>query len=430
MRRARFGSDGGEFLFNRRYDLTVDRIRKRAAVRFRGPPPQDVNADRAHQDRCEDETGNRQANANPHDWWCLPSHLSKKAKSMQSKCLHARLTWRGVRRVCAEPLILGKTRFLRKRFGQRHQPACKPGSVGHHPNSEWCVTAIPLGQCLHIASSNLPGRRARHRSRGVIASRRTARVAVPIRSCSRCGLPCPIRCRTRGALLPHLFTLAAPPFRVGKRFVLCGTFPGVAPAGRYPAPYVDGDRTFLSDSLSTVAGAAVRPTDVLVMGAQVGRVKEFQGDNAGLRPAKINYSEHVVLRSADSTGCRRSSQSKGVTEMQYLLMIYQNEADYAKIDAAASKKMLEEYGSFTQSIIQSGNFKAGDRLQPTTTATTVRVRDGKALTTDGPFAETREQLGGYYLVEAKDLDAAIAIAARIPGARFGSIEVRPIWVYN
>ena len=72
--------------------------------------------------------------------------------------------------------------------------------------------------------------------------------------------------------------------------------------------------------------------------------------------------------------------------MQYLLMIYQNEADYAKIDAATSKKMLEEYGSFTQSIIQSGHFKAGDGLQPTTTATTVRVRDGKTLTTDGPFA--------------------------------------------
>ena len=116
--------------------------------------------------------------------------------------------------------------------------------------------------------------------------------------------------------------------------------------------------------------------------------------------------------------------------MQYLLMIYQNEADYGKIDAAASKKMLEEYGAFTQSIIQSGNFKAGDRLQPTTTATTVRVREGKTLTTDGPFAETREQLGGYYLVEAKDLDTALGIAARIPGATTGSIEVRPVMVYD
>jgi hypothetical protein len=117
-------------------------------------------------------------------------------------------------------------------------------------------------------------------------------------------------------------------------------------------------------------------------------------------------------------------------EMQYLLMIYKNEVEYAKMDAATEKEVTEEYGAFTQSIIQSGNFKAGDRLQDTHTATTVRVRDGKTLTTDGPFAETREQLGGYYLIEAKDLDAALAIAARIPTARVGSIEVRPIWVYN
>ena len=112
--------------------------------------------------------------------------------------------------------------------------------------------------------------------------------------------------------------------------------------------------------------------------------------------------------------------------MQYLLMIYQNEAEYGKMDAATGKKMLEEYGAFTQSIIQSGNFKAGDRLQDTHTATTVRVRDGKTLTTDGPFAETHEQLGGYYLIEARDLDEANAIAARIPSARLGTIEVRPV----
>jgi hypothetical protein len=116
--------------------------------------------------------------------------------------------------------------------------------------------------------------------------------------------------------------------------------------------------------------------------------------------------------------------------MQYLLMIYRSEAEAGKIDAAGRQKMTAEYGAFTQSIIQSGNFKAGDALQPTTTATTVRVRDGKTLTTDGPFAETREQLAGYYLVEARDLDAALAMAARIPGAKTGSIEVRPIRVYN
>jgi hypothetical protein len=116
--------------------------------------------------------------------------------------------------------------------------------------------------------------------------------------------------------------------------------------------------------------------------------------------------------------------------MQYLLMIYQNEAEYAKIDDATRQKMTAEYEAFTKSIVQSGNFKAGDRLRPVSTATTVRVRDGKTLTTDGPFAETREQLAGYYLVDAKDLDAALGIAARIPSARLGSIEVRPIWVYN
>ena len=116
--------------------------------------------------------------------------------------------------------------------------------------------------------------------------------------------------------------------------------------------------------------------------------------------------------------------------MQYLLLIYRNEAELGHMDAAARKKVTAEYGTFTQSIIQSGHFKAGDGLQPTSTATTVRVRDGKTLTTDGPFAETREQLAGYYLVEAKDLDTALAVAARIPGAKTGSVEVRPVMVYD
>jgi hypothetical protein len=116
--------------------------------------------------------------------------------------------------------------------------------------------------------------------------------------------------------------------------------------------------------------------------------------------------------------------------MQYLLMIYRNEAELGKLGAAERQQMMADYGAFTQSIVQSGHFKAGDGLQPTTTATTVRVRDGKMLTTDGPFAETREQLGGYYLIEAKDLDAALGIAARIPGAKTGSVEVRPIMIYN
>jgi hypothetical protein len=107
--------------------------------------------------------------------------------------------------------------------------------------------------------------------------------------------------------------------------------------------------------------------------------------------------------------------------MKYLLLIYDAEQGEER------DGILEAYGAFTRSIVESGHFKGADRLRPSSTATTVRVREGKALTTDGPFAETREQLGGYYLVEARDLDEATSIAARIPSAAYGSIEVRPIW---
>lgn len=113
--------------------------------------------------------------------------------------------------------------------------------------------------------------------------------------------------------------------------------------------------------------------------------------------------------------------------MQYLLMIYHPEVEETKLSEAEAAAMHAEYGQFTRSIKESGNYIGGNALQPTTAATTVRVRDGKTLTTDGPFAETREQLGGYYLVEAPHLDDAIAMAARIPGAKVGSIEVRPIF---
>ena len=114
--------------------------------------------------------------------------------------------------------------------------------------------------------------------------------------------------------------------------------------------------------------------------------------------------------------------------MQYMLLIYHNEKEAAAAQAKAPNVMHQEYGAFTQSIVKDGIFKAGDALQGTATATTVRVRNGKTMTTDGPFAETREQLSGYYLIEAKDLDQAIAIAARVPSAKFGSIEVRPVLV--
>jgi hypothetical protein len=113
--------------------------------------------------------------------------------------------------------------------------------------------------------------------------------------------------------------------------------------------------------------------------------------------------------------------------MQYLLMIYTNEKEETALGQAALCKVVQEYADYTKSIVQAGQFKGAERLRPVATASTVRVRDGKTLITDGPFAETREQLGGFYLVEAQNLDEALALAARIPSARHGSIEVRPIW---
>jgi hypothetical protein len=107
--------------------------------------------------------------------------------------------------------------------------------------------------------------------------------------------------------------------------------------------------------------------------------------------------------------------------MQYLLLIYENEKRFAKGFDDGEMKEYHAFGKEFGAVIKGGN-----ALQPTSKATTVRVRDGKRLTTDGPFAETKEQLGGFYLVEAPDLDKAIEIAGKIPGARFGSIEVRPI----
>ena len=112
--------------------------------------------------------------------------------------------------------------------------------------------------------------------------------------------------------------------------------------------------------------------------------------------------------------------------MQYLLLIYENEQEFGALPEAEQGRVFGEYMDYSKSIRKSGHYVGGQALQPTTSATTVRVKNGKTLTTDGPFAETREQLGGYYLVEAKDLDEAIKLAARIPGAKTGSVEVRPI----
>jgi hypothetical protein len=113
--------------------------------------------------------------------------------------------------------------------------------------------------------------------------------------------------------------------------------------------------------------------------------------------------------------------------MRYLLMICTDEhTDQALSDAEAGARFAE-YGAWMEEMGGRGILQGGERLRPTTDATTVRVREGESLTSDGPFAETKEQIGGFYLVDCKDLDEAIEVAGKLPGAREGAIEVRPIW---
>ena len=111
--------------------------------------------------------------------------------------------------------------------------------------------------------------------------------------------------------------------------------------------------------------------------------------------------------------------------MQYILLIYGSENGNPGGDV--EQDVLTRYGAFTEEVRDRGKLVAADRLQPTSTATTVRIRDGETLVTDGPFAETKEQLGGFYLLDCENLDEALAYAQKIPAAEFGSIEVRPIW---
>ncbi len=113
--------------------------------------------------------------------------------------------------------------------------------------------------------------------------------------------------------------------------------------------------------------------------------------------------------------------------MKYLLMIYANEAAQQAASKADSEQMHAAYGAYTQALIKAGAMAGGERLRPTNTATTVRIAGGKTKVVNGPYAETKEQLGGYYMIEAADLDAAIAWAARCPAASHGAVEVRPIW---
>jgi hypothetical protein len=112
--------------------------------------------------------------------------------------------------------------------------------------------------------------------------------------------------------------------------------------------------------------------------------------------------------------------------MKYLCLIYDDEKLFATTPKPEMDKMMSEYRAFGESIRKSGHHIAGYQLQPIDTATTLRSRNGKVSTTDGPFAETKEQLGGFYLIEAKDLNDALQVASRIPSVKTGSIEVRPI----
>jgi hypothetical protein len=112
--------------------------------------------------------------------------------------------------------------------------------------------------------------------------------------------------------------------------------------------------------------------------------------------------------------------------MKYLCLIYDDEKQMEGMPTDESDAFMGEYFAFTQGIQESGHFIAGEALHPVHTATTLRIRNGQTSTTDGPFAETKEQLGGFYLIEARDLNEAIQVAAKIPSARTGSIEVRPV----
>jgi hypothetical protein len=116
--------------------------------------------------------------------------------------------------------------------------------------------------------------------------------------------------------------------------------------------------------------------------------------------------------------------------MKYLCLIYEDQSMYTKLSKAESDKVMADYGAFTDNVKKSGQYLAAEALQPSNTATTIRSRNGKLTSTDGPFAETKEQLGGFYLIDAKDLNDAIRVAGKIPSAQWGAIEVRPIMEFD
>jgi hypothetical protein len=134
-----------------------------------------------------------------------------------------------------------------------------------------------------------------------------------------------------------------------------------------------------------------------------------------------------ILRFAERLFIGTTTINERRQRMKYLCLIYQDESLPQKLPKAELEKLHSEYGAFAGELKKSGRLIGNNGLQPSRTAITVRVRNGGVTTTDGPFAETKEQLGGYFLIEAKDLNEAIQVAAKVPSARFGSVEVRPVW---
>lgn len=144
------------------------------------------------------------------------------------------------------------------------------------------------------------------------------------------------------------------------------------------------------------------------------------GETGRVRQVRFDF------KAAHQRQLYESDPTKG-RMMRYMLLIHASEQEEAAMAPEAMGEMMAEYGRFSEALAESGAMVGGDRLRPTTEATTLRIRDGKDHLLDGPFAETKEQFGGYYMIDVENLDQAIEWAKRIPSAKMGSVEIRPIW---
>src|SRR5215472_2500987 len=149
---------------------------------------------------------------------------------------------------------------------------------------------------------------------------------------------------------------------------------------------------------------------------------EISADFAGLSKSAC------LERHPDGRPASRSPDHEGALAMQYMLLIYGDERATESVPREEMAGIIDAYTTYSQALRDAKVLVASNRLRPTATATAVRIKDGQTNVLDGPFAETKEQLGGYYLIEVPDLDAALSWAGRCPGARHGTVEVRPIWV--